>query len=392
LKYNFDEIIDRKGTNSVKWEFIAVGDESQRSEMLPLSIADMDFACAPEILDALKARVDRRIFGYTLPYEENYLNSVVSWFDRRFDWKFQPEQIVTSPGIVPALAILVKMFSEVGNGVIIQTPVYYPFSQLIKANGRQLEENELICIDGKYSMDFDDLEKKAKDPNNKIMFLCSPHNPVGRVWTEEELTRLLEICLENDVHVISDEIHCDIVRSGVTHVPLAKISNDERIITCTAASKSFNLAGLQLSNVIFNNTDLRERWDAEIIGKTALFGSSSFGITATQAAYDSCEYWIEDLNGYIDQNLEYIKTFLDENMPQAKYHVPEGTYFAWIDLRSYGLNAEELERKMVYDAKLVLDEGYIFGESGSGFERLNVACPREILAESLQRMCRAIQE
>lgn len=390
MSYNFDEVVCRKNTNSVKWEFIEVGDESFKNDMLPLSIADMDFPCADPILEALKERVDRKIFGYSLPYNDEYISSVRSWFSRRFDWSIEPSHIVASPGIVPALAVLVKMLTTEGEGVIIQRPVYYPFTNVILENNRKLVDNALINKNGKYYMDFDDLEKKAQDPNNKMLIFCSPHNPVGRVWTEEELKKLVDICISNDVYIISDEIHCDLVRRGVKHIPVATLSADTRIISCTAASKSFNLAGLQMSNIILRSSELRQKWDAEILGKCGLFGSGSFGIIATQTAYNKCEDWLNQVNSYIDENLKFVKDYIEKNLPKAKYMIPEGTYFAWIDLRDYGLTAEELEKLMVYDAKLALDEGYIFGDQGKGFERINVACPRSILEECLERMSRAL--
>lgn len=390
MKYNFDKIINRKRTNSVKWEFIELKDESIRDEMLPLSIADMDFSCADPIVKALKDRIDKEIFGYSLPYTEEYLNSVKGWFSRRFNWSIKSDEIVTSPGIVPALATLVRMLTSEGDGVIIQRTVYYPFTNIILANNRKVVDSSLICKDGSYYMDFEDLEKKAKDPNNKLMILCSPHNPIGRVWTKEELNRLIDICLSNDVYIVSDEIHCDIVRQGVKHTPTASLNEDSRIISCTAASKSFNLAGLQMSNIILRSKELREKWNSDMLGKNGIFGAGSFGIVATQTAYNECEDWLEQVNHYIDGNLRYVKSFLDENLPKAKYEIPEGTYFAWIDLREYVSSAEELEKMMIYDAKLSLDEGYIFGELGKGFERINVACPRSILEQCLVRMCKVL--
>lgn len=389
MSYSFDQIIDRKGTNSVKWEFFKASDET-KDQFLPLSIADMDFSCAPEILEALHERIDRSIFGYSLPYTEQYLDSVRNWFKRRYGWEFSPSQVVTAPGVVPALAILIKIFTEEGNGVIIQSPVYYPFFDLIRNNHRQIIDNTLVHNGTGFVIDFDDLEKKAKDPNNKMMILCSPHNPVGRVWTKSELARIIDLCVSNDVYLISDEIHCDLLRKGVRHFPAASLSNHKKIITCTSASKSFNLAGLQMSNIIFNDEDLKQRWDDEIIGKCGLFGSGCFGIIATQTAYEKCEYWLETLKEYIDGNLNYIKEFINQNLPKAKYQVPEGTYFAWIDLTAYGFNEKELENIMIHHANLILEEGYIFGNSGKGFERINAACPRSILEQCLERMKNSI--
>ena len=250
MSYDLNKTVSRMGTHSVKWEHMPPVDGKKRDELLPLWIADMDFPCAEPVLDAMHKRVDRQIFGYSSHDEEKYLASVKGWFSKRFGWEINTEHIQHAPGIVPALAVLVKAFTEPGEGIIIQQPIYYPFMSVIKSNGRELLNNALIEKGGEYFMDFEDLEEKASRPTTKMMLFCSPHNPVGRVWKEEELKKMAEICLKHDVYIVSDEIHCDIVRKGVTHIPLDKIVDDERIITCTAASKSFNLAGMQTSNII----------------------------------------------------------------------------------------------------------------------------------------------
>lgn len=384
MKYNFDELIERRNTSCVKWDFINAN-EDDKDKILPLSIADMDFACAQPILDALKERVNKQIFGYSLA-DKSYFDAVTSWFKRRFDYEINPEEIVTSPGIVPALAAIVRMVTNEGEGVIIQNPVYYPFSRAIVNNGRKLLVNELINDNGYYKMDFEDLEEKAKDPNTKLFLFCSPHNPVGRVWKKEELQKVIDICVENDVYLVSDEIHCDIVRKGVKHTPVGTLSSDEKIIVALAASKTFNLAGLQMSSLLFKTEELRRKWSADLVDRNHLFGAGVFGLEGTKAAYNLGEEWLENANEYMDGNLQFIKEFLDQHLPKAKYIIPEGTYFAWIDLREYGFSAEELEDLMVNKAKLILDEGYIFGEQGRGFERINVACPRQVLEECMNRV------
>lgn len=390
MTYNFDRIVNRKNTNSVKWEFTKPEHESFKDEIISLSIADMDFSCAAPILKAIKERADKEIMGYSSPNTDAYLDSVKSWFNRRFGWDIKSCDIVTSPGVVPALAALVKILTSEGDGIIIQRPVYYPFTSVITNNNRKVVDNSLINKDGDYYIDFEDLEQKAKDPNNKVLILCSPHNPVGRVWTKEELSKLIDICLSNDMYIISDEIHCDIVRKQIKHIPIGSLSEDSRIISCTAASKSFNLAGLQMSNIILRSEELRKKWNDEVLGKCGLYGAGSFGIVATETAYNEAEDWLDEVNAYIDSNLKYVKEFLDENLPKAKYKIPQGTYLAWIDLREYVSSAEELEKLMINEAKLYLDEGYIFGKKGIGFERINVACPSSILNECLTRMARTL--
>lgn len=388
---DFNERIDRKGTHSVKWEIFNPGVTENGRETIPFSIADMDFSCAPEILAALKERVDRKIFGYSLPQTEDYLSAVSGWFKNRFDWNIEPDQIRHSPGVVPALAVLLKILTNEGDGVIIQSPVYYPFSGLIKENNRALVNNALVQKNGRYEINFDELERQSGDPNNKLLILCSPHNPVGRVWTREELQKVIDICIENDVYLISDEIHCDIVRRGVTHTPVLKLTESEKVVACTSASKAFNLAGLQISNIIFNGEVIKTQWEPELIGRNGLFGANPFGIVATKTAYEKCGYWIDRLNEYIDGNLELIATYLKENLPLARYSVPDGTYFAWIDLREYGFSHKELESIMMQDAGIILDEGYIFGPEGEMWERINTACPRPLLEEGLERMSASIR-
>jgi len=386
MQNEFDRIIPRTGTHSVKWEFIPpVGGEGN-TELLPLWIADMDFPCAEPILRALHARVDQKIFGYSRAHSENYLKAVQGWFERHHLWHFDLEDIHPAPGVVPALAILIKSLTRPGDGVIIQKPVYYPFMMVIENNNRRILNNALIEKDGGYKMDFDDLEEKASRPDTTLMILCSPHNPVGRVWKEDELRKLGEICLANDVIIVSDEIHCDLLRDHVTHIPLAKIIPDERIITCTSASKSFNLAGLQTSNIIIKSGVLRHKWSTEMMKKSGLMGSNPFGIVATEAAYTKGESWLTQVNRYIDDNLKYVGEFLDRHLKNARYIIPEGTYLAWVDFRPYNFSANQLEEMIRKKAGVVLDEGYIFGDEGAGFERINVACPRSILHECLVRI------
>ncbi|WP_082760003.1 PatB family C-S lyase [Abyssisolibacter fermentans] len=389
MKYDLDRIVDRKGTNSGKWEFGAMINPEVDADTLPLWVADMDFACAKPIQEAIKARTDREIFGYSMCMTGEYYRAVCSWMQRRFGWYVHSEDIFISPGVVPAISNLIKCFTKEGDGVIIQRPVYYPFTTSIENNKRVVVNNALINNDGYYTMDFEDLEAKAKDPNNKMMVLCSPHNPVGRVWKEEELRRVGEICLANDVILVSDEIHYDIVRKGVKHTVIDTLfPKEDRIIVCTAPSKSFNLAGLQMSHIIIKNKEFKERWN-EVVGMSA---SSPLSIWAVQAAFDESEDWLDQVNDYIDGNMNYIKEFLDKHLPKAKYVPAEGTYLAWIDLEAYRIGGEELDKLMVEDANVLLDGGTMFGPEGKYFQRINVACPRSILHECLVRIANTMNK
>lgn len=313
---------------------------------------------------------------------------------RRFNWEIDRENIFFSPGVVPAIAFLVNALTEENQGIIIQKPVYYPFEAKIKGNNRVVVNNPLKYENDEYIMDYEDFEEKAKDENNKIFILCNPHNPVGRVWKEEELRTIVDICKKHDLWIISDEIHCDIIRKGIKLIPLELVCPDykDKIITCTAPSKSFNLAGLQMSNIIINNKEAQEKWTEETMIKASISAPNPFAIVATIAAYNDCEDWMNEVNDYIDKNIEYISNFIKEHMPNVKMVPSEGTYLVWLDFREYGLNEKELENIMLNKAKVILDEGYIFGEEGIGFERINVASPISIIEECMNRIKNAFDE
>lgn len=386
MKYDLDAVIDRTGTHSVKWEYVSDSIKGAPPDVLPLWVADMDFPCAQPILDALHARVDRHIFGYSTPYTKGYLSAVCNWFGSRHDWGIDPDQILVTPGVVPALGLLIRTFTRAGEGVIIQQPVYYPFFSMIRNNGRKLVNNPLILRDGVYEIDFDDLEQKAADPAHTLMILCSPHNPVGRVWTEPELTRVARICRRHRVTLVADEIHCDLLRQGIKFIPMAKAAPHETVISCTAASKTFNLAGLGISNTIFQSRTMRSRCEAELRDQLGLFGANPLSLVATEAAYTRGREWLDQVLAYIDANLAFISDFISDHMPETGYGVPQGTYLAWLDLRRYDQNWEALKKALLTDAKVALDDGDMFGEEGRGFERVNAACPRSILADCLHRM------
>lgn len=399
MKYNFDKETDRSNTNSVKWEYI------QNEEMediihtdqffgedrkLPMWVADMDFPVPKPVVDALVARAQHSIFGYTVPGND-YFQSVVRWIGKRYSWEISPKWILNTPGVVPAIKALVRTFVPPGEQVIIQPPVYYPFNFAIEKNQGVLAFNPLKYENHRYTMDFADLAQKAKDPQVKMAILCSPHNPVGRVWSEEELTRFGEICLENDVLVVADEIHCDLLFEGAEFTPFAAISKEfaQNAVICTAGSKTFNLAGLKHSNIIIPNKNLREQFGQTLVN-SGLGGVNIFGMTALEAAYNHGEEWLEQLLTYLDGNLRYMEEYIAENIPQITIVKPEGTYLVWLDCREMGLSIKELKHLMVKEAGVYMDEGYIFGPEGEGFERINIACPRSILADALERIKEAV--
>ncbi len=400
MKNVFDIEVKREGTNAIKWEFKQHEDDLHKLEhtyecfgenrMLPMWVADMDFRCPEPVIKALVARAEHGIYGYTAPTEDCF-RSVVQWMKKRHGWQIAPEWICTTPGVVPALNMLVRTFISPGDKVLIQPPVYYPFYSAIENNDGTLVTNPLVYENGRYCMDFADLEEKAKDPRTKLVILCSPHNPVGRVWTKDELLRFGEICMRNDVTIVSDEIHGDLVYKGHVFTPFADISQDfaQHAIICTAPSKAFNMAGLQTSCIIIPNDELRSSFQATL-QSNGLFGMGTFGVVALQAAYEHGEEWLEQAMDYIEDNLKYLETFLREHIPEIELIRPEGTYLVWLDCRRLGLDKLELKRLMLEKARVYLDEGYIFGPEGEGFERINIACPRSILVEALERIKNAI--
>ncbi|WP_455717536.1 MalY/PatB family protein, partial [Anaerosporobacter sp.] len=373
--YNFEQIIDRTNTNSLKYDFTV--ERGKDNDVMPLWVADMDFATLPEITAAIEKRAQHGIFGYTYPKEE-YQKTVINWMQKRHNYDIRPEWLVYTPGVVFAISMAVRAVTEEGEAVLIQTPVYYPFSNIVQENGRKLINNslhyEVKDNKGVYSIDFARFEDLIIKNSVKVFLLCSPHNPVGRVWTKEELTRIGEICLKHNVIIIADEIHQDFVYGEKKHIPIASINKDiENItITCTSPSKTFNLAGLQLSNIIIANHKIRKLFKKEM-GKTGFDEPNIFGIEACQAAYTYGECWLEELKVYLLENIAYVRNFVDTKMPKVIVTIPEGTYLVWLDFNKYGLELRELEDRIQNKAKLWLDEGIIFGKEGIGFERINIA-------------------
>ncbi|NHJ04650.1 MAG: pyridoxal phosphate-dependent aminotransferase [Candidatus Heimdallarchaeota archaeon] len=390
-KWNFDEIVDRTKTNAVKWDqkfmekYFGIGD------LLPLWVADMDFRAPKELIDVLKERVEHGIFGYTFP-NESYFNSIIHWFERRHNWKIEKDWILYSPGIVPAVKFLIQIFTKPGDGVIIQEPVYYPFKSSIEENGRKVINNELLLENSSYKMDFKDLEEKCQTPRAKMLILCSPHNPVSRVWSKEELTKLGRICVDNGILVISDEIHCDLILPGYKHTIFADISEEfaQKSITCVAPSKTFNIAGLKTSSVIIPNKSLREDF-ATTMNNVSIGAPGIFGGLATETVYNKCENWLDEMLVYVKENYEYLVNFLKEKLPSLRVFDLEGTYLAWIDFRPLKINPKNLDAIIKKEAKVGLDDGAMFGKSGEGFQRINLACPRTILKDALIRINNTFQ-
>lgn len=383
MKYDFDEIIDRKGTNSIKLEEGRSIEPLLPDDYLPLWVADMDFACPSPIIDAMKARLDRRILGYSHIYDPAFYAAVTGWMKRRHGWEVDPSTISYSSGVVSALNALVQILTAPDDEVLFQTPAYNPFNAAVARYGRKPIYNTLAYNDGAWSIDFDDFEAKVSRPECKLFILCSPQNPVGRVWSEDELRRLGKLCLDNGVFIVSDEIHADLIRKSSRHIPIAKLfSNDERIVTCTSPSKTFNIAGNQLSNIIIPDGELRQKFEEQPV--TGMPGP--LAVDATIAAYDKCEDWLEALKEYIDGNFALTADILDQRLPQAGYTPPEGTYLAWVDLSKCGLDDAGL-RERIAKAGVFIEYHDSFVRDANGFVRINLACPRSVVKEALTRIC-----
>ena len=387
-QYDFDRLTDRYGTNSLKYDFAV--ERGYPADVLPLWVADMDFPAPEPVLDALRRAVDHGIFGYS-DVKADYYEAAAAWFEQRFAWRPRPEWLVRTPGVVFAAAMAVRGLTEPGDGVLIQPPVYYPFYSVIRDNDRRIVENELIYRDGRYTIDFEDFERKLVEEKVRLFLLCSPHNPVGRVWTLEELRRLGGLCQKHGVWVVSDEIHCDFTYPGHPHhiFPKAVPELADRTVVCTAPSKTFNLAGLQASNIWIPGEEARRRFVREInrCGYSQLNG---LGLVACKAAYTEGAEWLEQCWAYLRGNLDFLREFLAARIPQIRLVEPEGTYFAWLDCSGLGLSREALDDLVIREAKLWLDAGHIFGASGSQFQRVVLACPRATLRQALERLEQAV--
>jgi cystathionine beta-lyase len=385
----FDTIVERRNTDCLKYD--AAIRRGYPADILPLWVADMDFPTATPVLETLGKRVKHGIFGYTEADPERLYQVLKLWFAERHHWQIQKDWLLQTPGVVFALAMAVKAFTDPGDTVLIQQPVYYPFSEVILDNGRRRVSNDLVLKNGRYEIDFADFEEKIITYKVKLFMLCSPHNPVGRVWTREELKKIAEICGKHQVLVVADEIHEDFVWSGHPHIPYALLGEDvaSHSVICTSPSKTFNLAGLQVSNIFIPDFTLRRRFKHEInaAGYSQL---NTLGLAACEAAYRDGAPWLDELKLYLYENIRFTREFLLKNLPQVKLVEPEGTYLLWLDFRGLGLNGARLERLIVEQAGLWLDSGAIFGHAGEGFQRINIACPRAVLAEALERIVRAL--
>lgn len=381
---DFDRIIERRHTDSLKYDFAKR--RGLPEDVLPLWVADMDFQTSSYIIDALKERSEHGIFGYT-ETQTPYFEIVRDWIKKRHGWEPQERWLVKTPGVVFALAMAVQAYTEPGDAVLIQQPVYYPFSEVVEDNGRELVINELVPDEeGRYHIDFEDFERKIAEKGVKLFLLCSPHNPACRVWEEWELRKMGEICLRHHCVVASDEIHADIVFRGKHHV-FASLGEEfaQNCVICTSASKTFNLASMLISNIFIPNPQLKHKF-RHAVAAAGMSQLSALGITATEAAYQYGEEWYQAMLSYVRANIDFAREFVKTQMPKVRFTEPEGTYLLWLDFSALGLSAEELDRRIIYEAKLWLDSGKIFGKRSEGCQRLNLACPRSILAEALERV------
>jgi len=381
---NFDEIIERKGTDCLKYDFAVK--RGKPEDVLPFWVADMDFRTTSYVEDALIERAKHGIFGYS-ESQEDYFHAIAGWMHRRHHWDVEPDWLIKTPGVVFALAMAVKAFTEAGDCVLIQQPVYYPFSEVIQDNGRVVVSNDLyLGTDNRYHMDLEDFEQKIVEHHVKLFLLCNPHNPSGRVFTREELTGMGEICLKHGVTVVCDEIHNDFVFQG-EHTVFASIKKEyaDISVTCTSPSKTFNLASMLISNIFIPNEKLRQRFQHEV-NAAGISQLSVLGLVATQAAYEHGDEWYEKMMAYVKSNIDYARNYVEEYLPGVKMINGEGTYLVWLDFRGTGIETEELDRRIIYDAKLWLDSGKIFGKTGEGFQRINVAAPRKTITECFERI------
>lgn len=386
MKYDFDKIVPRRGTNSVKW------DVAKEDGVIPMWVADMDFQAAPCILQALKERMDHGVFGYTL-VPNSYYESIISWFDRRHQWKIDRNWILYTSGVVPAISAIIKALTEPGDKVLVQTPVYNCFFSSIRNNGCTTAENALVRKGNSYEIDFDDFERLAADEKTKVFLLCNPHNPAGRVWTPDELNRMNDICLKHGVRVIADEIHCELVMPGYKFTPFAAVSKacQDNCITTNSPTKSFNIAGLQIANIITNNDTIKRKID-RAININEVCDVNPFGVIALQAAYNEGESWIDQLNLYLWENYKVLKDFFQENLPKLQVLKLEGTYLVWVDISATGLKADELTNELLQQGKVMVNSGTMYGKTtGANYLRLNIAMPRSLMLEALQRIAQVLQ-
>lgn len=387
MKYNFETVNKRYNTGSKKWNELTANGVKETEDIIPFSVADMEFETAPEIVSALKHEIENYVLGYSNP-TESYLQSVCDWMKEHHNWEIKPEWILPEHGVIDAFNDAIKVYTKEGDGVMLMTPVYYPMYHAVNNNHRKLVNCPLVRKPDHYEIDFDLFEKLASDENTKLLILCSPHNPTGRVWTREELDKISSICLKNGVLVVSDEIHFDIIMPGHEHIVYATLSPEaaDNCVVCTAPSKTFNLAGLQTSNIIIPNAKLREMFMTELKTLNPNPKCNILGYRAAEAAYKYCAEWARQSVEVIDTNRKLVVDFMAKEFPQIRVINLEATYLLWMDWSALGLSAKELERINHEEAKLFFDEGYIFGEQGDRYERWNLACPTRYIEEGLARL------
>lgn len=390
MKYNFNERIDRSENHSAKWT--EMGMKFGRNDLTPMWVADMDIKTAPEILEAMRNKLEQEIFGYVYR-PDSYYESAANWLKKRFGYEISPATLIHSPGVVPSMSILVKMLTKETDKILIQSPVYPPFASSVKDNGRTLVENNLVKDEnGYYTVDFEDLEKKLSCEDVTLFILCNPHNPVGRVWKKDELEKMGELCRKYNVRILADEIWRDLIMPGHKHIPMASLSKEIEDITITLFSptKSFNLAGLQASFVTFPRAEERKEFD-DILGKMDVKRNNPFSLVAFEAAYEKCENWLEQLIEHIDGNMQYVIDFINEKLPMIKTAKPEGTYLMWLDFNGVGIPQDKIQDFLINEAKVAMNDGATFGENGKGFFRMNVACPRYMVEEAMEKIEKAIR-
>ena len=394
MNYNFDEFVNRRGTYSLKWDGADIikqfGITDRYDEdTIPLFTADMDLPVPQPLIEALHKTVDHRIFGYSV-FPDEYFQAIQHWFSKRHDWKIEKEQIIFSPGTVHALNVAVKAFTNPGDGVIIQRPVYPPFTSAVEGNDRKVVNNALNADDNNYyTVDFEDLENKAKQEDTTMFILCNPHNPTGRVFTEDELVKMADICRRHNVVIVADEIHGDLVRKGQTFLPMAKVVEDNsHIITLTAINKTFNVAGLHCTNAVITDEELRVKFSTEMGFQL----SSPFAIAALISVYNDGDEWLDQLQDYIDGTMQFTQEFLAEHMPKVKTFIPEGTYIMWLDFSGFGISAEEIHDRIYNKANVILEDGTMFGEEGELYQRICTPSPRPLIKEALERIAKEFED
>ncbi|MBM7421327.1 MULTISPECIES: MalY/PatB family protein [Chryseobacterium] len=386
MPYNFDEIISRRNSNSYKW------DTAKDEDVLPMWVADMDFRTAQPVIDALAKRVAHGIFGYS-KVPQAYFDATISWFQRRHHFTIEKEWLLFTSGVVPALSAIIKALTNAGDKVLVQTPVYNCFFSSIRNDECQLVTNELVYHNGRYSIDFDDLEKKSADPDVKLMILCNPHNPVGRVWSREELTRIGEICISNNVIVVSDEIHCDLTYENHQYIPFASINKTflQNSVTCIAPTKTFNMAGIQVANIVAENENIRKKID-KALNVNEVCEINVFAVEALIAAYNDGEEWLEELKVYLRENYNILSKFFKEKLPHLTVLPLEATYLGWIDCTALEVPTSEIVEKLLQEQKLWLNDSAMYGDKEEKFIRINIACPRQLLNEGLSRIYNVLKQ